>query len=169
MKKPVLIQLFLFFFTSVLISAQPRIMLGEVSGSVEFRVNSDSKWQPAKAEILLESDFEIVTGFASSASIIYGNTKIELRALTKIILRNIEITISKEGTKKHLFLFELVLGRIRAEVMPEETGETVVIARSKTALCKAAGTFFEFDGYNAWVERGRALLIKNNGERYFVE
>jgi hypothetical protein len=136
----------------------------EVNGTVEIKEQGTSpEWKRAAPGDRIGSNTIISTGLKSSAVISIGSSRLELRPLTMLTLRELVMRDAAEET-----VLYLRTGRVRASVSPP-TGRSVdftVAAPIVTASVR--GTSFEFDGRRLRVDEGRVLFSGADGQRVYV-
>jgi hypothetical protein len=137
----------------------------EVYGTVEVKPAGVTAWKAAAVGMAVAPDTAISTSFRSTAILQVGSSRILLRPLTRLTLKEIA---AKQGTETEDIQFYLQSGRIRGEVSPPRGGKTEFTVRSPSAVASARGTSFEFDTINLSVDNGLVLYSYVNGLSVYV-
>ncbi|MDR3122865.1 MAG: FecR family protein [Treponema sp.] len=130
---------------------------------VEIKEAGTSGWKRAAPGGFIESNTIISTGLKSSAVIVLGNSRLEVRPLTMLTMEEL---VQKEGIEETAVY--LRTGRVRAEVRPPTGIQVDFRVKSPSVTASVRGTTFEFDGKNLWVGDGRVLLAGSNGQKVYV-
>jgi hypothetical protein len=147
-------------------SQTPEARFIEVNGIVEIKeqgTGTSSEWERAAPGSLIESNTIISTGLKSSAVISLGSSRLEVRPLTMLTLREI---IQRDNTEETVLY--LRTGRVRAVVNPPSGQSVDFTVSSPIVTASVRGTSFEFDGAHLWVDDGRVLLTSLNGQKVYV-
>jgi peptidoglycan/xylan/chitin deacetylase (PgdA/CDA1 family) len=157
MKKMALITGFAFLLGTGGLSAQEgdesRMVIREISGTVEIKAPDGADWVPASRGQVLERHTIVSTGFKSSALIAIGNSTLSVQPLTRLSLEE----LIRAGNAEKVDL-TLRTGRVRANVRPPADGATDFVVRSPVATASVRGTVFEFNGTELRVDEGRVHL-----------
>lgn len=135
----------------------------EIRGTVEVKASGDAGWTPAREGRVLASGDSISTGFRSAAVLVIGGSRLEVRPLTRLSLR--ELVRAENQEKVNI---NLRAGRIRAEVKPPLGGTSSFTVRGPIATASVRGTAFEFDGLRLRVEEGRVHVRSEGGGGSYV-
>jgi hypothetical protein len=143
-------------------SGQARVI--EAHGTVELQDEGSAEWRAAMAGDSIGKNTVVSTGFKSSALITLGDSRVIVRALTKLTLEEL---VQRNGAEE-IGLY-LRAGRIRAEVRPPEGLSSAFTVRSPIATASVRGTDFEFDTSHLYVETGLVLLEGAGGQTVYVD
>jgi hypothetical protein len=161
--KKTLLCFWLLICTAAAFSQNLQALFVEVSGTVEIKEAGSSEWKTAAPGLSVGGNTVIATGLKSSAVIVLGSSRLEVRPLTMLTLE--ELTQRGGGEETSLYLRT---GRIQARVN-QPTGLSVdFTVKSPTVTASVRGTSFEFDGINLWVENGMVLLANPKGQKVYV-
>jgi hypothetical protein len=158
---PPVLAVLLFFAPRGQAPAQAVFM--EIQGKVEILPSGAAEWTAAATGMTIEKGSVISTGFKSSALIQTVSSRILLRPVTRLTLEEI---IGLEGNEA--ISLALRSGRIRADVLPLQSGKTEFTVRSPMTVASVRGTSFEFDTVNLLVDDGLVRYSYVNGLTVYV-
>jgi len=147
-----LIILIMVFCAGSLYSAQ-EALLKEFSGKVEVR-EPGGVWAPAEAGALLSMGTTVSTGFNSTAILDLGESVIQVKQLTRMIVE--EIVETEDAISTNLFLN---VGRVKAGVKSVEGMTHEFTLRSTVSVASVRGTKFEYDGFELIVTQGAVVFF----------
>jgi hypothetical protein len=137
----------------VLVFAQYRASIIETTGKVEIKAPGSSSWESAVIGDVVEAGTIISTGLRSTAVLLMGNTRLNVRALTRLSLR--ELRESQDTVNTDLFL---TVGKVGADVKPMSGKVQTFTIASPVATASVRGTSFEFDGVTVEVKQGQVNM-----------
>jgi hypothetical protein len=147
-------------------SQTPEARFLEVNGAVEINEQENgasSGWKRAAPGDVIGSNTIISTGLKSSAVISLGSSRLEVRPLTMLTLRE----LIQRGNTEETVLY-LRTGRVRAVVNPPTGQNFDFTVTAPIVTASVRGTSFEFDGIHLRVDKGRVLLTGVNGQKVYV-
>jgi hypothetical protein len=147
-------------------SQTPQARFLEVNGVVEIKeqgTGASSEWEMAAPGTLIGSNTIISTGLKSSALVSLGSSRLEVRPLTMLTLREI---MQRDNTEETILY--LRTGRVRAVVNPPAGQGVDFTVSSPIVTASVRGTSFEFDGAHLLVDDGRVLLTSPGGQKVYV-
>jgi hypothetical protein len=147
-------------------SQTPQARFLEVNGVVETKeqgTGASSEWERAAPGDLIGNNTLISTGLKSSAVISLGSSRLEVRPLTMLTLREI---MQRDDTEETILY--LRTGRVRAVVNPPAGRGVDFTVSSPIVTASVRGTSFEFDGAHLLVDDGRVLLTSPGGQKVYV-
>jgi hypothetical protein len=145
------------------LQAQESAFFREINGTVEIKAPGSTLWTNAAAGDRIEKNTLVSTGFKSTAIIVFGDSLITVRPVTRLSLEE----IAREQNNEQVNLF-LHTGRVRADVKPPAGGSSNFTVRSPIATASVRGTSFEFDTEHLRVDEGRVQYSLDNGRQVYV-
>lgn len=150
--------LILLFLAGSLTWGQYQASIQEFAGKVEIRADAKSAWVPVTVGTVIKPGTTISVGLKSTAILALGNTRVTVKALTRLTLQ--EIVEKQDSVSTGLFLSA---GRVAADVQPIKGKNQTFKVQSPVATASVRGTSFEFDGSRLFVERGRVDMSNQTG------
>ncbi|MDR1288629.1 MAG: FecR family protein [Treponema sp.] len=147
-------------------SQTPEARFLEVNGVVEIKEQeggASPDWKRAAPGDLVDSNTVVSTGLKSSAVISLGSSRLEVRPLTMLTLRELVMRGNTEET-----VLYLRTGRVRAVVNPPAGQNVDFTVSAPIVTASVRGTSFEFDGIHLQVDDGRVLLTGANRQKVYV-
>jgi hypothetical protein len=141
----------------------PGAVIRSVEGTVEVKAAGAAAWQPAAVGRELEEETLVSTGFKSSAVLEMGNSRLTVRPLTRLSLREIRSAAAADRVE-----IQLRAGRIRVNVRPPAGGNVSFTVRSPTATASVRGTVFDFDTVNLTVDEGTVAFSGADNTAVYV-
>ena len=145
---------------------QPSAIIISISRIVEVMHSGQDYWEPAYEGQILYEDTLISTGFSSQAIIQAGSSRITLRPLTRLTLREI-----RELDQTEMVNINLQTGRLRVEVDTSPGNNRTFLFEVETPSSVAAvrGTIFEIDTRSIYVEEGTVEFTGSVGSFVLVD
>lgn len=154
----------LFLLAAAFVTAQPVVVVEEVSGRVEVQRPGQSGWQSVSVGDEIPHEARISTGFGASARLAVGrDATVTVRALTRLTINEV---MEQEGVESSDMTLEV--GRVRGEVRRASDRQTQFELRSPTATASVRGTTFDFDGEELVVQDGIVVFTTPSGREHQV-
>jgi hypothetical protein len=144
----------------------PEARFLEVNGVVEIKeqeTGTSPDWKRAAPGDPIGNNAVISTGLKSSAVISLGSSRLEVRPLTMLTLREL---IQRDNAEETILY--LRTGRVRAVVNPPAGQSVDFTVTAPIVTASVRGTSFEFDGAHLRVDDGRVLLAGFSGQKVYV-
>jgi len=138
--------------------AELQATISELSGKVEIKVDDSAVWKPATVGAVIEAGTTISTGFKSVAVLKIGETRLTVKALTRLSLK--DLVEKDKSVSTDLFLS---VGKVRADVRPIAGKSQTFNVGSPISTASVRGTGFDFDGVNLKVDHGEVAVITPKG------
>lgn len=138
---------------TILPVAAQRAEFTAVNGKVEYRAAGGS-WQTASVGATVDQNTTISTGFGASASLMMGESTVEVEQLTRMVFEEIVENQSETTTR-----LSLNVGRINAEVRSTAGRSSDFRVRSPLSTAAVRGTSFSFDGETITVSEGTVAFV----------
>ncbi len=156
-----------FFLLLVVLLAVPafsqmRAEFTDVTGKVEIRAGSGA-WRGATVGMVIDDNTTISTGFNARATLLLGESAIQVEQLTRMVFE--EIVESQDTVSTNLFLN---VGRVSAEVRNTDDRSQDFRVRSPLSTAAVRGTSFSFDGERLVVSEGVVAFVNRLNQQRSV-